>query len=42
MNAETLLAILSKVPKDYEVRYQDKHIGNTFEIDVENQRIILK
>ena len=42
MNVETLKQILEKIPDDYQVKYQDKNISTVFEIDVENQRIILK
>ena len=42
MNVETLKAVLEKLPDDYEVKYQDKRISDTFEIDVENKEIILK
>lgn len=42
MNVETLLAVLEKVPGDYEVKFQDKIIKGTLEIDTENKKIILK
>ena len=42
MNVETLRHILEKVPGEYRVKYQDKNIKNMFEIDVENEEIILK
>lgn len=42
MNVETLKAVLEKVPDEYEVKYQGKRILDTFEIDVENKRLILK
>ena len=42
MKAETLRQILDKVPDDYEIRYQDKRLGNSFEIDVDNKVLILK
>ena len=42
MNVETLKMVLEKLPDDYEVKYQDKRINDTFEIDVENKEIILK
>ena len=42
MNVETLKQILEKVPDEYQVKYQGKRILDTFEIDVENQEIILK
>ena len=42
MNVETLIRILEKVPDEYQVKYQGKRILDTFEIDAENQEIILK
>ena len=42
MNVETLRSVLEKVPDEYQVKYQGKRILDTFEIDVENQEIILK
>ena len=42
MNVETLKQILEKVPDDYEIRYHDKRLGNIFEIDVDNQVLILE
>lgn len=42
MKAETLKAVLDKIPDDYDVRYQDKNIDNNFEIDVDNKVLILK
>ena len=42
MNVETLRSVLEKVPEDYEVKYIDRSIGNSFEIDVDNKKLILK
>lgn len=42
MNVETLLAVLEKVPGDYEVNFQKHVITGTVEIDTENKKIILK
>ena len=42
MNVETLKMIITKVPDDYEIRYQDHIVTGTVEIDTENKRLILK
>lgn len=42
MNVETLKKVLDKIPDDYEVRYVDRSIKNTFSIDVDNQVLILE
>ena len=42
MNVETLKKILEKIPDDYEVMYNDKRITNTFQVDVDNEKLILE
>lgn len=42
MNVETLKQILEKVPEDYEIKYIDQHIKNTFRVDVDNKVVILE
>ena len=42
MNVETLKKILEKVPDNYEIMYNDKRIKNTFQVDVDNEKLILE
>ena len=42
MNVETLKKVLDKIPDDYEVKFNDRSIQNTFKIDVDNQVLILE
>ena len=42
MNVETLKAVLEKLPDDYEIKYIDRHIKNTFSVDVDNKVLILE
>ena len=42
MNVETLKQILDKVPDDYEIKFQDRSIKNSFTVDVDNRRLILE
>lgn len=42
MNVETLKKILEKIHDDYEIKYIDRHIKNTFSVDVDNQVLILE
>ena len=42
MKAETMKAVLDKIPDDYEIKYIDQHIKNTFSVDVENKVLILE
>lgn len=42
MNVETLKKVLDKIPDDYEVRYNDRSIRNSFSVDVDNQVLILE
>lgn len=42
MNVETLKKILEKIPDDYEILYIDQRIKNTFQVDVDNEKLILE
>ena len=42
MNVETLKKVLDKIPDDYEVRYNDRSIRNSFSVDVDNQVLVLE
>jgi len=42
MKAETLKKILDNIPGDYDIYFQDKKISAKIEIDIDNERIILK
>ena len=42
MNVETLKKVLDKIPDDYEIKFEDRSIKNSFKIDVDNQVLILE
>ena len=42
MKAETLKEILEHIPDDYEIKYVDRIVKNTFTIDVDNKILILE
>ena len=42
MNVETLKKVLDKIPDDYEIKFEDRSIKNSFKIDVDNQFLILE